>query len=125
MISGDVAFDERVAAHYEAWYETLEGQRADGLEKGVLCWLLPGFPRAGSVLEVGCGTGHFSRWLRCHGLATVGLDLSPAMLAEARVLDGVPLMHSLSVTDGKSRIDRTVDKQVVWVDTISAQRNTA
>jgi ubiquinone/menaquinone biosynthesis C-methylase UbiE len=90
---GDVAFDERVAAHYEAWYETPEGRRADELEKAVLGWLLQGFPGSGSVLELGCGTGHFTRWLSDEGLAAVGLDLSSAMLAEAQALGGVPLVQ--------------------------------
>ncbi len=108
MSSGDVAFDERAAVHYEAWYETPEGRRADELEKAVLGWLLVqewGGPSSlplgqarkpvspGSVLEVGCGTGHFSRWLSDQGLAAVGLDLSVAMLTEARALDGVPLVR--------------------------------
>jgi SAM-dependent methyltransferase len=90
---GGVAFDERVAAHYEAWYETPEGRRADELEKAVLGWLLQGFSGSGSVLELGCGTGHFTRWLSDQGLAAVGLDLSAAMLAEAPALDGVPLVQ--------------------------------
>jgi len=87
-------FGERAAAHYEAWYETPEGRRADELEKGVLGWLLQGFPRPGSVLELGCGTGHFTRWLSDGGLAAVGLDLSAAMLVKARTLGGVPLVQS-------------------------------
>jgi len=93
VTSGNVAFDERAAAHYEAWYETSEGRRADELEKVVLGWLLQGFSGSGSVLELGCGTGHFTRWLSDEGLAVVGLDLSPAMLAEAQALDGVPLVR--------------------------------
>lgn len=93
MTSGNVAFDKRVAAHYEAWYETSEGRRADELEKVVLGWLLQGFSGSGSVLELGCGTGHFTRWLSDEGLAAVGLDLSAAMLAEAQALDGVPLVQ--------------------------------
>lgn len=93
MAYADVTFGERVAAHYEAWYETVEGRRADELEKAVLGRLLQGFPRSGSVLEIGCGTGHFTRWLSDEGLAAVGLDLSAAMLAQAQALDGVPLMR--------------------------------
>ena len=93
-MGGISAFDERVAAHYEAWYETPEGRWADELEKDVLRWLLHGFPRPCSVLELGCGTGHFTRWLGDEGLAAVGLDLSPAMLAEAKALGGVPLVQS-------------------------------
>lgn len=88
-----MTFDKDVAVHYEAWYETLEGRRADELEKAVLSRLLQGFSRPATVLEVGCGTGHFSRWLDAQGLAAVGLDLSAAMLVEAQALDGVPLVQ--------------------------------
>jgi len=41
------------------------------------------------VLEVGCGTGHFTRWLAEQGFRVVGLDISPAMLAEAAKWNGV------------------------------------
>jgi ubiquinone/menaquinone biosynthesis C-methylase UbiE len=92
MTAGATAFDERVAAGYEAWYEAPEGQRADALEKASLRRLLESFPAATSVLEVGSGTGHFARWLNEQGLAAAGLDLSAAMLAQARVLDGTPLV---------------------------------
>jgi len=93
MGPSDTAFDERVAAHYEAWYETPEGRRADELEKAVLGRLLQGFSRPGNVLEIGCGTAHFARWLSDEGFAAVGLDLSAAMLAEAQALDGIPLVR--------------------------------
>jgi ubiquinone/menaquinone biosynthesis C-methylase UbiE len=39
------------------------------------------------VLEVGCGTGHFSRYLASRSLRVVGLDRSPAMLASLRKID--------------------------------------
>ena len=93
----EVTFGEDVAAHYEAWYETPEGRRADELEKAVLAHLLQAFVQPGSVLEIGCGTAHFARWLNDQGLAVVGLDLSAAMLAQARALDGVPLMQGNAV----------------------------
>ena len=86
-----MTFGEDEAVHYEAWYETPEGRRANGPEKAVLGWLLQAFPRPGSVLEVGCGTAHVTHWLNDQELAAVGLDLSAAMLAQARALDGVPL----------------------------------
>ncbi len=74
-----------LAMEYENWYHTV-GRRADRLEKALLDRLLHLFPRARTVLEVGCGTGHFTRWLAAHGLSVVGVDLSPPMLAEARHL---------------------------------------
>ena len=97
-------FDESVAARYEGWYETPEGCRADRLEKGLLNRLLGYFPAATCLLEVGCGTGHFTRWLQGEGLSAVGLDRSEAMLAQARALDGFPLVrgdaHHLPFADG-------------------------
>lgn len=97
-------FDGQVASHYEAWYLTPEGLRADKLEKASLRRLLECFPQARSVLEVGCGTSHFTRWLREEGLFAVGLDLSTQMLAEAQQLDSLPLVqgdaYRLPFTDG-------------------------
>ncbi|HID87600.1 MAG TPA: class I SAM-dependent methyltransferase, partial [Anaerolineae bacterium] len=85
-------FDEQIARRYEAWYEAGEGRRADALEKALLLKMVQGFPGARDLLEVGCGTGHFTRWFARLGLRAVGLDLSPAMLAEARGRDGIPLI---------------------------------
>jgi ubiquinone/menaquinone biosynthesis C-methylase UbiE len=78
-----------IVAGYEAWYET-SGRRADRLEKALLRRLLAGFSRACTLLEVGCGTGHFTRWFGEQGLQAMGLDLSPPMLAEAVRLGGPP-----------------------------------
>ena len=67
---------------YEAWYETT-GRRADRLEKALLQKLLDGFPTVHTLLEVGCGTGHFTRWFQERDLQAVGLDMSTPMLVEA------------------------------------------
>jgi SAM-dependent methyltransferase len=75
---------ERDAARYEAWYATPRGRRADVAERALLERLLAPFAAAQSALEVGCGTGHFTRWLAGRIPHVVGLDRAPAMLAEAR-----------------------------------------
>ena len=46
-----VLFDEQVAPHYEAWFETSEGRRADRLEKALLGRL---HRRRGAVGSVAC-----------------------------------------------------------------------
>ena len=45
----------------------------------------------GSVCDMGCGPGHVARYLHDRGCSVFGLDISPAMLAEARRLNpGIP-----------------------------------
>jgi ubiquinone/menaquinone biosynthesis C-methylase UbiE len=87
-------FHGELAGHYEEWYDTPEGRRADEFEKASLSRLLENFPHARSVMEVGCGTGHFARWLGQQDLFAVGLDLSADMLAAAQLLDGLPLVQA-------------------------------
>jgi len=67
---------------YEGWY-TNHGSRADCLEKTLIKWLIGHFQEPISILEIGCGTEHFTRWFESVGLREVGFDLSSAMLADA------------------------------------------
>ena len=73
---------EDEAVRYEGWYVTSKGQRVDRAERALLTWLLTSIPSAASLLEIGCGTGQFTRWLRDIPLQAIGLDRSPAMLNE-------------------------------------------
>jgi ubiquinone/menaquinone biosynthesis C-methylase UbiE len=81
--------DAALANRYEVWY-TVRGRRAGVLEQRLLAALLAYFPQAETLLEVGCGTGHFARWLAQRGYRVTGLDLSPVMLAEAAKRNGLP-----------------------------------
>ena len=80
-------FDESVAASYEMWYEQGFGRWAVEREEELLARQLAHFPQAHSILDVGCGTGHFSRWFAAQHLTVTGLDSSTAMLADARRRD--------------------------------------
>jgi len=84
--------DPALASRYEEWYAGA-GRGADILEKELLGKLLSMFPKARSVLEVGCGTGHFTRWLADRSLDTVGLDNSEPMLNEARRVGGAAYLQ--------------------------------
>jgi SAM-dependent methyltransferase len=75
---------EHAAATYEDWYTTPGGRRVDQAERGLLSALLAAFPGASSILEIGCGTGHFAGWLAARSWRAIGLDRAPAMLGEAR-----------------------------------------
>jgi SAM-dependent methyltransferase len=57
------------------------------------------------VLEVGCGTGHFTAWLAGQGWRVVGLERAPAMLAEVhRHFPEIPVVlgdaHELPMRQG-------------------------
>lgn len=72
---------------YEAWYSTPKGRFVDILEKKTIRDLC-GIRRGDKVLEIGCGTGHFSAYFRELGAEVVGLDTSPEMLRVAKDLRG-------------------------------------
>ena len=86
-------FDEIVARDYEAWYEQGFGSFAVHQEEALLYRQLQQFPGATSLLEVGCGTGHFTRWFAKLGFHVIGLDASPAMLEQARLRNGTSYLQ--------------------------------
>jgi len=69
---------------YDAWYRTPRGAWIGDIEFRMLVGLLQAQP-GDCLLDVGCGTGYFSRRLaREAGLQVSGVDPDPAWLAYAR-----------------------------------------
>lgn len=70
-------------AEYDAWYDTPRGRWIGECEYRLVC---RGFDmRPGTtLLDVGCGTGWFTRRFAQDGLAVTGLDVDPQALAFAR-----------------------------------------
>lgn len=68
---------------YDHWYHTPRGRWISQQEFDLLLKLLKPTPGA-RLLDVGCGTGHFTRDFQQAGLQVTGLDPDPAMLAYAR-----------------------------------------
>lgn len=74
------------AADYEGWYATPRGRWIADAEFALMLKMLR--PDAGAtVLDVGSGTGHFSRRLAALDFNVVGVDPDMAMLAYARSAD--------------------------------------
>lgn len=71
------------AERYDAWYATPRGRWIAETECALMLRLLQPRPGA-SLLDVGSGTGQFSRRFAEAGLAVVSLDPAEAMLAVAR-----------------------------------------
>jgi SAM-dependent methyltransferase len=80
---------QRIAdpAAYEDWYHTPRGQWIGEREGSLLRNLLR--PEAGdSLLDVGCGTGYFTRHFARLGLSVTGIDPDPAALRFAHSQGG-------------------------------------
>ena len=76
--------DEQLAKRYENYYET-KYKRTDLLEKELLTELFAKLPISKTVLEIGCGTGHFTNWMQSKlKLQAIGLDSSKPMITEAK-----------------------------------------
>ncbi len=85
-MNDDSRYQQRqTAKEYERYYET-KYKRADLLEKRLLIKLLGQFKNATNLVEIGCGTGHFTRWMDAKGLECYGVDVSIPMLKEAKKL---------------------------------------
>ncbi|MDT3707905.1 MAG: class I SAM-dependent methyltransferase [Thiobacillus sp.] len=70
-------------ANYDAWYSTPRGRWIGETEYALAARLLAARP-GDSLLDVGCGTGWFSRRAADDGLAVTGLDPNAAWLEYAR-----------------------------------------
>ena len=69
-----------LAGNYEQWYQSPVGRLYDRLEKAAVRDFLPEPQSGKQLLDVGCGTGHWSRFFASCGYVVVGVDISPEMI---------------------------------------------
>jgi SAM-dependent methyltransferase len=100
--------DERVAAHYDDlapyWTEIVESSAwRNGLWTTVDA-LLPDVDGR-RVLDAGCGSGVYAAALADRGAEVTGVDVSEAMLAEARERVPTATFHRADLADGLDVVD--------------------
>lgn len=56
-------------------------------DRHVLNWFAERVAGMGMICDIGCGPGHVARYLHERGVPVCGMDLSPEMVAQARLLN--------------------------------------
>ncbi len=74
---------EDVAKKYDKYYTTVRGQRIDQIEKDLINELIKNVPEK-SMLELGCGTGHWTEFFVSKGFEVTAIDVSLEMLKIAK-----------------------------------------
>lgn len=72
-----------IAEQYDAYYISDTGQKIDNIEQDLMTKLMVNIPRT-KMLELGCGTGHWTNHFTNLGFDVTGIDTSEAMLNEAK-----------------------------------------
>jgi SAM-dependent methyltransferase len=75
------------AYSYDDWYKTLRGRWIGRTEYRLLQSVLKARPGT-TLLDVGCGTGYFTRLFTGDGFETVGIDPDPSRVAFAKNRQG-------------------------------------
>lgn len=72
-----------IAGNYDSYYQTPAGKKIDEIEKEAVAGFLSQVPKQ-HILELGCGTGHWSEFLSELGYIITATDISDAMLEVAK-----------------------------------------
>ena len=71
-----------IAEKYDRFYKTIQGKEIDSLEKEIILGHINDIT-SGHILELGCGTGHWTEFFCGQGFKVTAIDESEAMLSIA------------------------------------------
>jgi len=124
-----------VADAYDQWYETDERAMYDRLEKKAISRYLRQNAHGMKLLEVGCGTGHWSQFFSDCGFEVTGVDVSGPMIkiaqskniasASFQIADGLSLPfkdNSFDVTAAITTLEFVHDAELVLQEMVRCTR---
>lgn len=68
-----------IANKYDAYYQAGFGKKVDEIEKSIISTIIKDIPLS-DMLELGCGTGHWTDYFIKQGFNVTGIDISEAMI---------------------------------------------
>ncbi len=80
----NIFLKQKIAKEYDAYYQTEFGQKVDHIEKEIIAELLSKIPSGNLLLDIGCGTGHWTEFFINKGYQVTGVDSSEEMLKIAK-----------------------------------------
>ncbi|MDF1550019.1 MAG: class I SAM-dependent methyltransferase [Bacteroidales bacterium] len=75
----NVFLNPEIAHSYDDYYQSDFGKQVDNIEQDIIGALIKEL-RGSEMLELGCGTGHWSNYFVKKGFSVTGIDISNAML---------------------------------------------
>ena len=84
MTKSSVFDFDTVAHRYDKWYNTPLGDMYDRLEKKAVAKHIKQDSKGKKLLEIGCGSGHWSKFFAGRGFEVTGVDVSNRMLQIAK-----------------------------------------
>jgi SAM-dependent methyltransferase len=124
-----------IADSYDSWYAGRRGAMYDRLEKKAIIRYIPTHAKGEKLLEVGCGTGHWSRFFSENGFEVTGVDVSRQMIdiaksknisdASFQVADGHSLPfanETFDITAAVTTLEFVCDAEVVLREMVRCTR---
>lgn len=92
MKRNNVANNNNVQINYDLVAENYAAKFRDEVsqkpcDRKMLDWLIEKVGDAGVICDLGCGPGQIASYLQSRGAAVCGVDLSPEMVRQARILN--------------------------------------
>lgn len=75
--------EKEIAREYDVYYSSEQGKEIDQIEKQAIRQLMEPL-KPGNMLEIGCGTGHWTTFFSEMGFQVTATDVSEAMLSIAQ-----------------------------------------
>jgi len=80
----NVFLKPEIAKNYDAYYNTTTGKKVNEIEEKLITEFLNEIPKS-EMLELGCGTGHWTNIFVNHGFNVTAADISDEMLKLAKL----------------------------------------